>query len=53
MGAQIGGLRIFADHACKNKTHNQYAHDIRAPCGVLRVFYPHAQAAADNKPQLF
>ena len=32
-GAQIGGLRVFADHTCKNKR----THNLRALYGVLRV----------------
>ena len=47
-GAQIGDMRVFANHAHTQKQNqNQCVQDLCRPCCVLRMFYLHAQTAVD------
>ena len=56
-GAQFGSLQVFANHTRENKR-KPTAHDLRMPCGVLRLFvftlrlYYMRATYAPNKPQL-
>ena len=54
MAQSAMGLKLwvfgFADHTRKNKC----AHNLRAPCGILRVYlYTRTAVDAGDKPRVF